>query len=210
MIRMLIKINEDSVVKDNTYTVEELKNKITEIFNIHGIDKTDEDGLWLGNNDDKDFSRFAMILGELEKIQWIDKYLEAWIWDVNGEVEDIMEQRYKKASALPYIEKMENSAIAVDDTRMQIVFALDIKKLEKLGANWYNIVLDITEYLNSKGFEYSRTLGFVNDRELTEEELAEIGKHILSLGYGSKYFLYVKANVISNTVNLTPFFKDEV
>lgn len=86
------------------------------------------------------------------------------------------------------------------DKKTQILFTPDVKKINEMGANWYNIVLDITEYLNTQGFTYSRTLGFVNDRELSEEELSEIAQNVMDIALGA--MLHFDTAVISNVVSL--------
>lgn len=92
----------------------------------------------------------------------------------------------------------------MNNKRMQIVFALNMEAIEELGANWLNITFDICEYLKSKGFEYSRTLGFVNDRELTEEELREIGSEVVEIALGVENLLYFNATVIGNVMSIVP------
>lgn len=87
--------------------------------------------------------------------------------------------------------------------RMQIMFAPNVKKYEKMAINWYNIVMDITDYLKSKGFEYSRTLGFVNDRVLSDEEVMEIAQQINEIAYGMKNLLYCDVQVIGETIHYT-------
>lgn len=78
-------------------------------------------------------------------------------------------------------------------TRTSIMYGLNIEKIDELGANWYNIVLDIEEYLSGKGFEYSRTLGFINDRALSEVEIREIGEKIIDIALGIENLLYLNA-----------------
>lgn len=82
------------------------------------------------------------------------------------------------------------------------MYGLKIEALEEIGANWHNIVLDIDEYLNAKNFQYSRTLGFVNDRELSKEEVLEIGRDVADIALGIDNFLYFNAMVIGDTKSL--------
>lgn len=97
----------------------------------------------------------------------------------------------------------------MSDVKTQITFAPDVAAYEELGANWYNVVLDITDYLKSQGFEYSRTLGFVKDGELSEEELLLIGKEITTYALGNDMLLYLNAQIISDIQDLTHLFKDK-
>lgn len=92
--------------------------------------------------------------------------------------------------------------------KTQITFAPNIEKIEELGANWYNIVLDITQALENRGFQYSRTLSFVNDREMSEEELMGLGQEIVSLAMGTENLLYLSANIIDNVTDLSHLFKE--
>lgn len=91
----------------------------------------------------------------------------------------------------------------------QLIFMPDIEAIDELGVNWYNVVLDIVEYLESQGFHYSRTLGFVNDRELSEAELAPIAEQIVDLALGADNLLHLSANTISNVQDLTSPFLGE-
>lgn len=91
----------------------------------------------------------------------------------------------------------------MEDKKMQIKFAPDIRALEKMGADWYNIVMDISDYLESRGFHYIRSLGFVNDRELSEDELASLAKEIVDIALGEENVLYLNAAVISNIKSFT-------
>lgn len=91
----------------------------------------------------------------------------------------------------------------VEGKKTQIMFAPNIENIEELGANWYNLVMDIAEYLRAQGFVYMRTLGFVNDRELSEEELGKLGHEITELALGSENLLYLNANIIDNVRRLT-------
>ena len=204
MVRMLIKFNEEKILKDSKYTLEEINDLTSEILNKQNIVNKDEKGIWFGNGDDEDFSRFSVAISKLAKSEWCSEYIEAWIWDINGEIEDVMEEEYEKSTDINLMEQMEESSIVEEHIRTSFMFALNVKKIEKMGANWYNIVLDITEYLKSKGFEYSRTLGFINDRELNEEELKEIGFEIIKLGYGPKNFLYLNSRFLGDSWNMMP------
>lgn len=96
----------------------------------------------------------------------------------------------------------------MENRKMQVTFAPDIKALEKLGANWYNIVMDIRTYLENRGFHYERTLGFVNDRELSEEEITQLMEKIVDIALGKQYLLYLNVSVISNVQDMTSLFRD--
>lgn len=204
MIRMLVKFtgsNEDAV--------QNLMAQVAQLFNKRHIEDKESDCIWLGNGDEKDFERFSRTNTDFLKIEGFGELLESWIWDINGEVEDLREFHYKESSAESDLYFMESTAVEEENSRIQITFAPDVKKLDELGANWYNIVLDISEFLKNEGFEYSRTLGYINDRVLDEEELARITNEIISIGLGPEYFLYLNARVISNVQDMTWMFRDE-
>lgn len=94
----------------------------------------------------------------------------------------------------------------MENKKMQVTFAPDIKALEKLGANWYDIVMDISTYLQGQGFHYERALGFVNDRELSEEEIMQLMEKIVDIALGKQYLLYLNVSVIGNVQDMTSFF----
>lgn len=209
MVRMLFMCNEEKIVEDKMFSVENINEEIDGILKKHNIENKDEKGIWVGNNDEKDLSRFMSAISALGKCEWCEKYVNNWILDVDGEIEDILMEKYNMNSEDEYVEMMENSSVIEECNRMQIMYALDVKKIDKLGANWHNAVLDIDEYLRSKGFEYSRTMGFVNDRVLSDEELSEIVSEIFELGYGEEYFYKFDVSVIGNVYDFTSLLRDE-
>ncbi len=85
--------------------------------------------------------------------------------------------------------------------KTQIIFGLNVEAIGELGANWLNITFDICEYLKSKGFQYSRTLGFVNDRELEEEELKELSNEVIEIAMGIDCMMYLEAHIIDNVMS---------
>ncbi len=87
--------------------------------------------------------------------------------------------------------------------KTQITFAPNVENIDELGANWYNVVLDIVEYLESKGFVYSRTLGFVADRKLDEKELFEISEEIIDLALGEENLFFLRATYLDNVQDMT-------
>ncbi len=89
----------------------------------------------------------------------------------------------------------------MENKKTQIIFGLDVEAIGELGANWLNITFDICEYLKSKGFQYSRTLGFLNDRELNEEEIKEVGKEVIDMALGVEHLLYFDACIIDNVMS---------
>ena len=83
--------------------------------------------------------------------------------------------------------------------KTQVSFAPNIKFYDKLGANWHTVFFDIVEYLKSIGFEYSRTLMFVVNKSLTEEEVKEIEKKVLEIAGDKKGFLYFDFSWLDGT-----------
>lgn len=95
----------------------------------------------------------------------------------------------------------------MEDKKMQVIFAPNIKSIDKLGANWYNIVLDITSYLEEQGFHYDRSLGFINDREMSKKEVLQLMERIIEISLGKENLLCLNVNVIGKTIDLTSLIK---
>ena len=87
-------------------------------------------------------------------------------------------------------------------TKTQIYYAIDTTKFLEEGPYWYNVVLDINEFLTKKGFVYSRTQGFVYDGVLSDQERLEIANEMCELGFGSENFLYIQCNEFSEVIDL--------
>lgn len=98
----------------------------------------------------------------------------------------------------------------MSDIKTQVLYTPDTRAIHELGANWRSIVADIEEYLESIGFQYDRTLGFIRDGVTAEEELYEIGQNILEIGLGEEYFVAIDIMQIEDPTDLTYLFKESL
>ena len=89
MMKMKITIDEEKVKNDSEYTVDEMYKKIDDLAKRSDITKKDKDGLYVGNNDRHDLANFGRIIIALKKCEWFMQSVGEWLWDENGEVEDV-------------------------------------------------------------------------------------------------------------------------
>ena len=89
-MRMKIKLNEEKARENGKYTVEEMYKKIDDLAKKVNITKKDKEGAFLGNNDRYDLASFIRIVLTLKDCNWFKPYVEEWLWDENGEVEDVV------------------------------------------------------------------------------------------------------------------------
>lgn len=102
MIKMKIKLDEENVMKNSKYTLKELYNKIDKLAKDEGITKKDESGLYIGNNDNNDYSNFGNTILELKERKWFTPFVKEWLWYVDGEVDDVAEFYHLKGEAYNY------------------------------------------------------------------------------------------------------------
>ena len=89
-MRMKIKLNEEKARENGKYTVEEMYKKIDDLAKKVNITKKDKEGAFVGNNDRYDLASFIRIVLTLKDCNWFKPYVEEWLWDENGEVEDVV------------------------------------------------------------------------------------------------------------------------
>ena len=91
MMRMKIKLNEEKARENGKYTVEEMYKKIDDLAKKVNITKKDKEGAFVGNNDRYDLVSFIRIVLTLKDCNWFKPFVKEWLWDENGEVEDVVE-----------------------------------------------------------------------------------------------------------------------
>ena len=79
MMKMKVQMNEKKIEKSGEYTVEQLNNMVIEVAKRKGITKRDEKGLFIGNDDDKDFSNFGRIVLYLVDQEWFLPLVKTWV-----------------------------------------------------------------------------------------------------------------------------------
>ena len=90
-MRMKIKLNEEKARENGKYTVEEMYKKIDDLAKKVNKTKKDKEGAFVGNNDRYDLSSFIRIVLTLKDCNWFKPFVKEWLWDENGEVEDVVE-----------------------------------------------------------------------------------------------------------------------
>lgn len=94
--------------------------------------------------------------------------------------------------------------------RTQFNYAVNTVKLtENPGPNWYNVVLDINEYLELEGFVYDRALGWINEEVLTDSKMQSIAQKLSELALGQDNFIYMNWAEIGEDISLMSCFDNK-
>ena len=90
MIKMIIKMNEDKITTDNTYSVEHVYDVLDNVFAQFGYSKESVDGNleYKGNNDARDFGKFGRIYSGLRKQSWFMDNASTWLLCNSDDVDD--------------------------------------------------------------------------------------------------------------------------
>lgn len=88
MIKMKIVLDEDKIDES---TLEDMYDKLKKIFKERGINETKTIGIFSGTNNKDDFANFGLVIWKLKEQDWFIKNVLEWKWDVDGEIEDLVE-----------------------------------------------------------------------------------------------------------------------
>lgn len=91
MMKMKIKLDEQKIKESGEYTVDEMYKKIDNLAKKVNITRKDKEGAFVGNNDRYDLASFIRIVLTLKDCNWFKPFVKEWLWDENGEVEDVVE-----------------------------------------------------------------------------------------------------------------------
>lgn len=89
MMKMKVQLNEKKIEKNSEYTVDEINNMVIKVAQDRGITKITEKGLFIGNDDNNDFSNFGLIVLYLAKQNWFLPYVKNWILYAEEETDDL-------------------------------------------------------------------------------------------------------------------------
>lgn len=95
MMKMKVQLNEKKIEKNGEYTVDQINNMVIEVAKKRGITKRNDKGLFMGNNDDKDFSSFGLIVLYLKDQKWFLPFVKVWTLYVGDEIDDLA-KHYKR------------------------------------------------------------------------------------------------------------------
>ena len=79
MISMEIIFDDKKIKKNSEYNLSQVTNRLYDVLNKNGIDKKNNKGLYVGNDDDKDLGRFICVIGDLRDEKWFFPYLKKWV-----------------------------------------------------------------------------------------------------------------------------------
>ena len=97
MMAMEITLDKDKIYSENTMDFKQMEYRINEILKENGITEKNEQGLFIGNNDELDFARFLKIIDRLEEQENFLEYVETWIFYKDDEKADLgMHYRQKR------------------------------------------------------------------------------------------------------------------
>ncbi|NDO49866.1 hypothetical protein FMM75_10895 [Lachnospiraceae bacterium MD335] len=95
MMKMEVQMDEKKIKQSGAYSVEQINTMVSEVAKKKGITKKNENGLFIGNGDDKDFSNFGLMVLYLKKQEWFLPFVKTWVLYVGDEVDDLA-KHYKR------------------------------------------------------------------------------------------------------------------
>lgn len=95
MMKMEVQMDEKKIKQSGAYSVEQINTMVSEVARKKGITKKNESGLFIGNDDDKDFSNFGLMVLYLKKQEWFLPFVKTWVLYVGDEVDDLA-KHYKR------------------------------------------------------------------------------------------------------------------
>ncbi|MDE7206555.1 MAG: hypothetical protein K2N90_05270 [Lachnospiraceae bacterium] len=67
------------IEKSGEYSVEQINAMVSEVARKKGITKRNDEGLFIGNGDNKDFSNFGRIVLHLKDQEWFLPFVKTWV-----------------------------------------------------------------------------------------------------------------------------------
>ena len=95
MMKMKVKMDKKKIEESSPYSLEQINGMVDEVVKSEGIMKKNDKGMFLGNDDSKDFCNFMCIVLYLKDQEWFLPFVKKWILYVDGEVDDLG-THYKK------------------------------------------------------------------------------------------------------------------
>ncbi|MDE6913991.1 MAG: hypothetical protein K2P35_09890 [Lachnospiraceae bacterium] len=89
MMKMEVQMDEKKIEKSGEYSVEQINTMVSEVARKKGITKRNDEGLYIGNGDDKDFSNFGRIVLYLKDQDWFLPFVKTWILYADEETDDM-------------------------------------------------------------------------------------------------------------------------
>lgn len=86
---MEVQMDEKKIEKSGEYSVEQINTMVSEVARKKGITKRNDEGLYIGNGDDKDFSNFGRIVLYLKDQDWFLPFVKTWILYADEETDDM-------------------------------------------------------------------------------------------------------------------------
>lgn len=98
MIQMEISLDENKIEQEGIYEPAEIKKQIDSLFEAYHLAKVSE-GVYVGTGNKDDFAHFGSTILHLKKQDWFILYVNKWMWNIDGTVEDIADHYRRK----PYL-----------------------------------------------------------------------------------------------------------
>lgn len=89
MMKMEVQMDEKKIKKSGAYSVEQINTMVNEVARKKGITKRNEKGVYIGNDDDKDFSNFGRIVLYLVDQEWFLPFVKTWVLYADEETDDL-------------------------------------------------------------------------------------------------------------------------
>lgn len=90
MIKMLVVLDEEKIIREELFELDEMKEYIAMVFEKCGITKCDAEGWFLSQDDKYDYGKFMQVMYLLSRNEDIFSNLKQWIWVVKGRINDVL------------------------------------------------------------------------------------------------------------------------
>ena len=87
MIKMLVVMDEEKILREDHWSLESMNETIKKIYADNGL-KLGTDGYFVGNNDEHDLANFFIVANYLEDQEWFMENVKIWEYDHDGNRED--------------------------------------------------------------------------------------------------------------------------
>lgn len=94
MIKMEISLNTDQIEREGKYSSAEIQGQIDSLMQrLHT--KKAGNGVFVGTGSKNDYANFGSAILILKKQPWFWPYIDKWMWDVDGRMNDVA-QHYRE------------------------------------------------------------------------------------------------------------------
>lgn len=96
MIKMLVVLDEEKIIREGEYSLDKVKEFIVMVFEKCEITKRDAEGWFLSQDDKFDYGNFMRVIECFLHNEGVFENLKEWIWVVKDRTNDLLNDFRKK------------------------------------------------------------------------------------------------------------------